>query len=58
VDDWLEKTKEIGQMLNLEVVVDQGSITPIEKLLTGDWDQNFLVIDSGRVTVQSDFLDF
>jgi hypothetical protein len=58
VDDWLDKTKEIGQMLDLEVVVDQGSIAPIEKLLTGDWDQQFLIINPGRVTVQSDFMDF
>lgn len=58
IDEWLKKTNEIGEMLNLDVVVDKGSVTPLEKLISGDWDEKFLVIEPGRVTIQSDFMDF
>lgn len=34
VADHLPRVNDIGQLIGLEVVVDQGSITPLEKLVT------------------------
>ncbi|WKY47327.1 DUF1638 domain-containing protein [Eubacteriaceae bacterium ES3] len=58
IEEWLEETKKIGENLGLNIVIEKGTVTPLERLVSGDWDEEFLIIESGRVTVQSDFMDF
>lgn len=55
VADHLPRVNDIGQLIGLEVVVDQGSITPLEKLVTGQWTEGFCIIPPGQVTTHDDF---
>ena len=54
VADHLTRVNDIGQLIGLEVVVDQGSITPLEKLVTGQWPEGFCIIPPGQVTTHDD----
>ena len=50
------RVDKIAETIKLEPVVKQGDISPIEKLLTGDWDTaHFCVIPPGRETTYHDF---
>lgn len=51
----LPRVNDIGELIGLEVVVDQGSISPLEKLVTGQWDDGFCIIPPGRITTHHDF---
>lgn len=51
----LPRVNDIAELIDLQVVIDKGSISPFEKLLTGDWDEHFCVISPGQKTVYSDF---
>jgi hypothetical protein len=51
----LPHVHEIGKLIGLEVIVDQGSITPLEKLVSGQWDDRFCVIPPGRPSSKDDF---
>lgn len=55
MDDSLPRVHNIGALIGLEVVVDQGSISALEKLITGQWDEKFCVIPPGRPTNHADF---
>ena len=55
VADHLPRVNDIGQLIGLEVVVDQGSITPLEKLVTGQWTEGFCIIPPGQFTTHDDF---
>ena len=55
VADYLPRVNDIGELIGLEVVVDQGSITPLEKLVTGQWAEGFCIIPPGQVTTHDDF---
>jgi hypothetical protein len=51
----LPRVNDIGELIGLEVVVDQGSISPLEKLVAGQWDDGFCIILPGRITTHHDF---
>ncbi|MBI4855400.1 MAG: DUF1638 domain-containing protein [Acetobacterium woodii] len=51
----LPRVNDIGELIGLEVVVDQGSISPLEKLVAGQWDDGFCIIPLGRITTHHDF---
>nr|WP_320027022.1 DUF1638 domain-containing protein [uncultured Acetobacterium sp.] len=53
----LPRVNDIGELIGLEVVVDQGSISPLEKLVTGQWDNGFCIIPPGQITTHLDFED-
>ncbi|MBU4440750.1 MAG: DUF1638 domain-containing protein [Acetobacterium sp.] len=53
----LPRVNDIGELIGLEVVVDQGSISPLEKLVTGQWDDGFCIIPPGQITTHLDFED-
>lgn len=55
VADSLPRVNEIGQLIDLEVVVDQGSITPLKKLVTGQWQEGFCIIPAGQMSTHDDF---
>ncbi|MDD3307220.1 MAG: DUF1638 domain-containing protein [Acetobacterium sp.] len=55
VADHLPRVNDIGELIGLEVVVDQGSISPLEKLVTGEWTEDFCIIPPGQVTAHHDF---
>lgn len=55
VDLHLPRVTDIGKFIGLEVVVDQGSISPLEKLVTGQWQEGFCIIPPGQVTTHNDF---
>lgn len=51
----LPRVNDIGELIGLEVVVDQGSISPLEKLVAGQWDDGFCIIAPGHITNHQDF---
>lgn len=53
----LPRVNDIGALIGLEVVVSQGSISPLEKLVSGQWEDKFCVIPPGRVTDYKDFME-
>lgn len=55
VAEHLPRVNDIGELIGLEVVVDQGSISPLEKLVTGQWHEGFCIIPPGQVTTHNDF---
>ncbi|MEG0309712.1 MAG: DUF1638 domain-containing protein [Eubacterium sp.] len=55
VKEFLPRVEKIAETLNMEPIVYQGDITPIEKLLNGQWDEDFCIIEPGRKTTYSDF---
>lgn len=57
LENWLEQVEKIGQMIGLSVIVDDGTITPLEKLMTRDWQENFCVIPPGQATSRHDFFE-
>lgn len=56
VEEALPRVKDIGELIGLDVVISQGSISPLEKLISGQWDEKFCVIPPGRPTDYDDFL--
>lgn len=55
VDQHLPRVNDIGELIDLEVVVEQGSISPLEKLVTGEWQEGFCIIPPGQATTHQDF---
>lgn len=56
LDQAKPRVDKIAETIKLEPVVKEGDISPIEKLLTGDWDgEHFCVIPPGRKTTYHDF---
>ncbi len=55
IEPWLDRVNQIGQILGLDVVIDDGNITILEKLLKGDWDHGFCLIPPGKMTTHDDF---
>ena len=51
----LPRVNDIGELIGLEVVVDQGSISPLEKLVAGTWNEDFCIIPPGQITTHHDF---
>jgi len=56
VEEALPRVKDIGELIGLDVVISQGSISPLEKLISGQWDEKFCVIPPGRAADYDDFL--
>ncbi|MBK5243478.1 MAG: DUF1638 domain-containing protein [Eubacteriaceae bacterium] len=56
VKETLPRVNDIGKLIGLEVIVRQGSISPLKKLVSGQWDEKFCVIPPGRPTDYNDFL--
>ena len=56
VEAALPRVKDIGELIGLDVVISQGSISPLEKLVSGQWDEKFCVIPPGHPTDYDDFL--
>lgn len=55
VADSLPRVKDIAELIGLEVIVDQGTISPLEKLILGQWDEHFCAVSPGRATNHADF---
>lgn len=55
VEDLMPRVNDIGELIGLKVVVDQGTISPLEKLITGQWNDGFCIIPPGRTTNHQDF---
>lgn len=55
VAPWMDQVKQIAEKLGLDVLVGQGTISVLEKLLKGDWDDDFCLIPAGRPTTYDDF---
>lgn len=55
LEDWMERVEKISKIVGLDVVVDEGDITALEKLITEDWDEDFCIIPPQRETVHDDF---
>lgn len=51
----LPRVNDIGELIGLKVMIDQGSISPLEKLVSGQWDEAFCLIPPGRPTSYKDF---
>ncbi|MGV8905134.1 MAG: DUF1638 domain-containing protein [Acetobacterium sp.] len=56
VEGALPRVNTIGKLIGLDVIVSKGSISPLEKLITGQWEENFCVIPPGRASDYDDFL--
>jgi hypothetical protein len=48
LNDFLEKTEVIADELKLKHQVIPGTLTFLKKLLTGPWDENFIIINPGE----------
>lgn len=55
VAPWMDRVEQIARKLGLNVLVGRGTISVLEKLLRGDWDDDFCLIPPGRPTVYDDF---
>jgi hypothetical protein len=55
VADSLSRVNAIADLIGLKVIVDQGTISPLEKLILGQWDEHFCVVPPGRATSHTDF---
>ncbi len=55
VKETLPRVNDIGKLIGLEVVISQGNISPLEKLVSGQWDDEFCVVLPGRPTSKDDF---
>lgn len=51
----MERTEKIAQELDMEPVLQKGDISPLEKLLTGQWDDHFCIKKPGEITSYKDF---
>jgi len=52
----LPRVNDIAELIGLEVIVTAGSISPLEKLVSGQWEEKFCVVPPGRATNYEDFL--
>lgn len=51
-----DEIDEFTAMTDLKLIQGEGSLTILQKLLTGQWDEDFCIIDRGRATTIDDFL--
>lgn len=51
----LPRVNDIGELIGLDVIVSKGSISPLEKLISGQWEEKFCVVPPGRATDYGDF---
>jgi len=56
IENALPRVNTIGKLIGLDVIISKGSILPLEKLITGQWEENFCVIPPGRASDYDDFL--
>jgi hypothetical protein len=52
--DW-EYTQESARLFGLESVRVQGSLTLVEKMISGKWDADFLILNKGEFITQEMF---
>jgi hypothetical protein len=50
-----KRVNAIGRIIGLEVVLSPGSISVMEKLILGQWEDKFCIIPPGRETTYEDF---
>ncbi len=55
VEPWMDRVNKIADQVGLDVVVGRGSVRVLEKLLRGDWDEDFCQVPPGRPTTHEDF---
>ncbi|MGL4606050.1 MAG: DUF1638 domain-containing protein [Eubacteriaceae bacterium] len=55
IEETMPRFEAIAKLIGLKTVVNKGSITPLEKLLSGNWGTEFLRIAPGSI---SDYTDF
>ncbi|AFA49710.1 DUF1638 domain-containing protein [Acetobacterium woodii] len=55
VADLMPRVNGIGELIGLKVVVEPGTISPLTKLITGQWSDEFCIIPPGRTTNHQDF---
>lgn len=53
--EYLDYSREVARKLDLKFEVIAGSRTILEKMLAGEWDEDFLVIEPGNTLTLTDF---
>lgn len=53
--DYVQAAQENADMINASLGYVQGSVRILEKLLSGNWDEQFLVAKPGHVIRHGDF---
>lgn len=51
----LEYAEKAGQLLELTTETTEGSVEILKQLLTGQWEENFIVLEPGRPVKAADF---
>ena len=54
--DYISKAKEAAELIHSQVQYIEGSNRLLEKLVSGKWDQQFIVAEKGRVLQKEDFI--
>ena len=54
VEEVLPRTQAFAERLTMQHEVAQGSLRLFHKLLTGPWDEEFLVLEPGNAVTMSD----
>ncbi|MBZ4686766.1 MAG: hypothetical protein PWQ96_2501 [Clostridia bacterium] len=54
--EYLKYSREVAQFLDVEFEVREGSLRLFEKLVQGDWDNEFVVNPPGQIIIQHAFL--
>lgn len=54
--DLAEYSSEVAKYIKVEYQEQKGSLRLLEKLILGNWDQEFVVTPPGRIVMQRDFL--
>ena len=55
-EEYVSKAEEAAQLIHSEVQYVDGSNILLEKLVSGRWDQQFLVASKGQILQKEDFL--
>jgi hypothetical protein len=55
IENVLNTVKEFSAKLNMDYEVIPGSLRLLQKMLTGPWDNEFIVLDPGQETALHDF---
>lgn len=53
--EYMEISKDLAQKIHLDFRVEPGEVGFLEKLFSGDWDQDFCVIEPGKAVGLDDF---
>ncbi|MPW24600.1 DUF1638 domain-containing protein [Alkalibaculum sp. M08DMB] len=57
LDEYQKISQDIAQKIDLNLVVESGSLHIIEKLLKGEWDKDFCIIECGEEALLEHFKD-